>query len=114
MSVKQSIAQEYALRAKSSAQTGLASRDVNKRQNDKAQWKRDLTGRANGTIDPYYGCFLLEEAIDYALNFTFPWNQSESNLSLLSWLLKHIHINVASHLGFDVSMPLASSMQIKG
>ncbi|PFH51848.1 hypothetical protein AMATHDRAFT_58385 [Amanita thiersii Skay4041] len=36
--------------------------------------KRDLTGRANGTIDPWYGCALLDEFIDYALNFTFPWN----------------------------------------
>ncbi|KAJ7258257.1 alpha/beta-hydrolase [Mycena rebaudengoi] len=37
------------------------------------QWKRDLSGRANGTIDTFYGCFLLDELIDYAVNFTFPW-----------------------------------------
>ena len=37
------------------------------------RWKRDLAGRANGTIDPFYGCFLLDELIDYAVNFTFPW-----------------------------------------
>jgi carboxypeptidase D len=29
--------------------------------------------RANGTIDPFYGC-LLDELIDYAVNFTFPWS----------------------------------------
>ena len=39
----------------------------------KELWKRDLSGRANGTIDPFYGCFLLDELIDYATNFTFPW-----------------------------------------
>ncbi|TDL15660.1 alpha/beta-hydrolase [Rickenella mellea] len=36
--------------------------------------KRDLSGRANGTIDPFYGCALLSEVIDYASNFSFPWN----------------------------------------
>lgn len=36
-------------------------------------WKRDLTGRANGTIDPWYQCDLYSEMLDYAINFTFPW-----------------------------------------
>ncbi|KAH0834739.1 Alpha/Beta hydrolase protein [Lanmaoa asiatica] len=36
-------------------------------------WKRDLAGRANGTIDPWYQCDLYTEMIDYAVNFTFPW-----------------------------------------
>ena len=40
--------------------------------------KRDLSGRANGTIDPFYGCFLLDELIDYAVNFTFPWCKCHS------------------------------------
>ena len=44
-----------------------------RREAERQQWKRDLTGRANGTIDPSYGCFLLDELIDYAVNFTFPW-----------------------------------------
>jgi len=54
--------------------------------------KRNLAGRANGTIDPWvgvvrfskynntkhlycmqYGCVLIDEFIDYAINFTFPW-----------------------------------------
>lgn len=39
----------------------------------RAEWKRDLAGRANGTIDPWYGCILITEFIDYAINFTFPW-----------------------------------------
>ncbi|OBZ74243.1 Serine carboxypeptidase-like 21 [Grifola frondosa] len=38
------------------------------------QGKRDLTGRANGTIDPWYGCFLYDTMVEYALNFTYPWN----------------------------------------
>jgi len=36
-------------------------------------WKRDLAGRANGTIDPWYQCDLYTEMIAYAINFTFPW-----------------------------------------
>lgn len=35
---------------------------------------RDLTGRPNGTIDPFYGCFLNAEVQDYALNFSLPWS----------------------------------------
>ncbi|OAX36451.1 alpha/beta-hydrolase [Rhizopogon vinicolor AM-OR11-026] len=37
-------------------------------------WKRDLAGRANGTIDPWYGCDVYDEMVDYAINFTFPWS----------------------------------------
>ncbi|THU97262.1 alpha/beta-hydrolase [Dendrothele bispora CBS 962.96] len=37
-------------------------------------WKRDLSARPNGTLDPFYGCFLFEEMVDYAINFTFPWS----------------------------------------
>ncbi|KAF8556411.1 alpha/beta-hydrolase [Imleria badia] len=37
-------------------------------------WKRDLAGRANGTIDPWYLCDVYDEMLDYALNFTFPWS----------------------------------------
>ncbi|KAJ7032821.1 alpha/beta-hydrolase [Mycena alexandri] len=36
-------------------------------------WKRDLAGRANGTLDPWYGCFIYDELLDYASNFSFPW-----------------------------------------
>ncbi|CDO76988.1 hypothetical protein BN946_scf184298.g15 [Trametes cinnabarina] len=45
-----------------------------RREESRQQWKRDLSGRANGTIDPFYGCFLLDELEDYAVNFTFPWS----------------------------------------
>ncbi|KAH9847538.1 alpha/beta-hydrolase [Lenzites betulinus] len=48
-----------------------------RREDSRRAWKRDLTGRANGTIDPFYGCFLLDELIDYAVNFTFPWSNGD-------------------------------------
>ncbi|KIK61689.1 hypothetical protein GYMLUDRAFT_260725 [Collybiopsis luxurians FD-317 M1] len=51
-----------------------------KREERREAWmqsKRDLIGRANGTIDPRYGCDLLDEFIDYAINFTFPWTLSQ-------------------------------------
>lgn len=40
---------------------------------------RDLSGRANGTIDPWYGCFLSTELQDYALNFSMPWSTHPHN-----------------------------------
>ncbi|KAI8982714.1 alpha/beta-hydrolase [Trametes punicea] len=48
-----------------------------RREESHQQWKRDLSGRANGTIDPFYGCLLLDELIDYAVNFTFPWSNGD-------------------------------------
>lgn len=68
----------------------LARRD---RDNAQALWKRNLSGRGNGTIDSWvgliicsltlrvmltlsqYGCFLYDELLDYAVNFTYPWSQ---------------------------------------
>jgi carboxypeptidase D len=40
--------------------------------------KRDLTGRANGTYDPYYGCYLGSMLNDYTLNFSMPWSECAS------------------------------------
>ena len=56
----------------------LTKRDattLSKRERIRARdaWKRSLAGRANGTIDSWYGCDLYDEMIDYAVNFTFPW-----------------------------------------
>ncbi|KAI0775028.1 alpha/beta-hydrolase [Trametes elegans] len=48
-----------------------------RREEGRREWKRDLSGRANGTIDPFYGCLLLDELIDYAVNFTFPWSNGD-------------------------------------
>ncbi|EMD31271.1 hypothetical protein CERSUDRAFT_119819 [Gelatoporia subvermispora B] len=44
------------------------------REERREQWKRDLSGRSNGTIDSWYGCWLYDEMIDYAVNFSFPWS----------------------------------------
>ncbi|TFK54453.1 alpha/beta-hydrolase [Heliocybe sulcata] len=57
----------------------LAARDLETREERKMAWKRDLTGRVNGTIDPYYGCDLLDFVIDYALNYSFPWEGGDFN-----------------------------------
>ncbi len=38
-------------------------------------WKRDLGGRSNSSIDPWYGCFVWDEMVDYAVNFTYPWSR---------------------------------------
>lgn len=55
--------------------------DKRKRELAQREWKRDLSSRANGTIDPWYGCDLMDYVVDYALNFTYPW----SNNSLLGF-----------------------------
>ena len=39
-------------------------------------WKRDMVARPNGTIDPWYGCYVWNEMVDYALNYTYPWSTS--------------------------------------
>ncbi|KAI0338858.1 alpha/beta-hydrolase [Trametopsis cervina] len=31
--------------------------------------------RSNRTIDPWYGCYIWDEMVDYAVNFTYPWSQ---------------------------------------
>jgi carboxypeptidase D len=67
--------QEVSRKAKKNP--ALYSSSLNRRgqKNRRDEWKRDLAGRANGTIDPHYGCDLFTEMIDYALNFTFPWGE---------------------------------------
>jgi carboxypeptidase D len=49
------------------------------REEKRVQWKRDnIVARAASDVSedlsPWYGCFLFDELLDYALNFTFPWN----------------------------------------
>ncbi|KAJ7625561.1 alpha/beta-hydrolase [Roridomyces roridus] len=51
-----------------------AERDLLARERERKSWKRDLSLRANSTIDPWYGCALFPEFIDYALNYSAPWN----------------------------------------
>lgn len=55
---------------------GLVEREVDEgRLARRDAWKRDLFRRPNGTIDPWYGCQLQAEMVDYALNFSFPWSK---------------------------------------
>nr|VWO99735.1 Cyanate hydratase (Cyanase) (EC (Cyanate hydrolase) (Cyanate lyase) [Ganoderma boninense] len=74
--LKQSVSEKFAAMHGS---LSLAKRAElhERREAERQQWKRDLSGRANGTIDPFYGCFLLDELIDYAVNFTFPWSNGD-------------------------------------
>ena len=51
--------------------------------------KRSLTGRANGTVDSWYGCDVYDEIIDYAVNFTFPWSEFTA-LCHLAFILNHL------------------------
>lgn len=66
--------------------------EIGRRVREWVKEKRELSGRANGTIDPWYGCYLAAEAQDYALNFTLPWSACFSLLTLeigdVEWLLR--------------------------
>lgn len=81
-------------RYEESVAKGLQRRD---RELAREMWKRDLSGRTNGTIDtwvcccheslgievtqwfrPQYGCFQWDMLMDYAVNFTYPWSKHDS------------------------------------
>ncbi|KAJ7159990.1 alpha/beta-hydrolase [Mycena crocata] len=49
-------------------------RELVHREERRQSWKRSIAGRPNGTLDPFYGCFIYAELLDYASNFSFPWN----------------------------------------
>ncbi|KAJ6581885.1 Alpha/Beta hydrolase protein [Mycena capillaripes] len=69
------IAQRY-------AELETTERDLISHQRQRGTWKRDLSLRANGTLDPWYGCALLPEFIDYALNYSAPWNISGQDFNV--------------------------------
>ncbi|KAH9848633.1 alpha/beta-hydrolase [Lenzites betulinus] len=69
-SLKGAILAGYAEHGRTTSEGG----DVTARLRRRSEWKRDLSGRANGSIDPWYGCDVFDEMRDYALNFTFPWS----------------------------------------
>ncbi|KAF7290334.1 Carboxypeptidase [Mycena chlorophos] len=71
-SLKQLVAQNG--RYASSVEDAESKRELAMREENRQAWKRDLSGRPNGTIDPYYGCYIYFELLDYATNFSFPWN----------------------------------------
>ncbi|KAK7685695.1 hypothetical protein QCA50_011039 [Cerrena zonata] len=68
------LANKQVLLTEVKARLGEWSESASKEKRESwTQEKRDLTGRANGTIDPFYGCFLWPEVLVYALNFSLPW-----------------------------------------
>ena len=73
---------------------------ADERNQKRDAWKRDLSGRANGTIDPFYGCFLFDEMVDYASNFSFPWSKY---LMKLPWWHALIKPTTVANGNFDVS-----------
>ncbi|RDX51221.1 alpha/beta-hydrolase [Lentinus brumalis] len=70
----QTLAAKRQFFRKTLSKSALAASANIKRSEDGAVAKRDLSMRANGTIDPWYGCFIYDEMIDYAFNFSAPWN----------------------------------------
>ncbi|KAJ7083434.1 Alpha/Beta hydrolase protein [Mycena epipterygia] len=52
---------------------GSDKREFVRREEHRQSWKRSLAGRPNGTLDPFYGCYIYDELLDYANNFSFPW-----------------------------------------
>lgn len=75
------IAEVAARHAQESANGALPPRHE-ERIRKREVWKRDLSGRSNNSIDPYYGCNVWHEMVDYATNFTYPWSESSPRISL--------------------------------
>lgn len=63
----------FASRLQANLAKAPANLDRRKRGLAQKEWKRDLSGRPNGTLDPWYGCDLVDFVIDYAVNYTYPW-----------------------------------------
>ena len=81
------------------------------REQAESESKRDLSGRANGSIDPWYGCFLNDELDDYALNFSLPWSKQLLIASALAhsydrFRLSGLEAPEITDLATDVNSPL--------
>ncbi|OSD04770.1 alpha/beta-hydrolase [Trametes coccinea BRFM310] len=66
-----------ALEARSDFERHSANADASvspRTEGGSAVVKRDLSLRTNGTIDSWYGCYLYDEMLEYALNYSYPWN----------------------------------------
>ncbi|TFK46525.1 alpha/beta-hydrolase [Heliocybe sulcata] len=74
---RQSLLRTVADRYAASESKNLGKRDREMRRELWKKEKRDLSGRANGTLDPWYGCDIWGEMQDYATNFSYPWSDSE-------------------------------------
>lgn len=75
---REAISEDYAARVLNAPARKRA--DFHERRETEKRWKRDLSQRANGTIDPWYGCDIFNEMRDYAVNFTFPWSTRLSRI----------------------------------
>ncbi|KAI0083180.1 Alpha/Beta hydrolase protein [Irpex rosettiformis] len=67
---------------KHSLKAGLFPRLEELRRKERRDGGDTLEGRPNNNesrIDPWYGCDLYDEMIDYALNFSLPWKGHNSN-----------------------------------
>ena len=71
-----SFASAFRSRLRTNLAKAPANLDKRKRELSQREWKRDLSTRPNGTIDPWYGCDLFDFVIDYALNYTYPWTNN--------------------------------------
>lgn len=62
-------------RARLQGKLARAAPNLDKRKRGLAhrEWKRDLSGRPKGVLDPWYACDLQDYLIAYAVNFTYPW-----------------------------------------
>ncbi|KAJ6629342.1 alpha/beta-hydrolase [Mycena sp. CBHHK59/15] len=60
---------------RASSSLPLTKREVMRREERRQSWKRSIAGRPNGTLDPFYGCFLFDKMVGYAMNFSFPWTE---------------------------------------
>jgi carboxypeptidase D len=65
-----SLAQRISEQSRSTKDSARARREERQQFS-----KRSLAGRSNGTLDPYYGCFIQYELFDYSANFSFPFSE---------------------------------------
>lgn len=75
---KDTIVDKISKRQSTQGESTYVSRSVKR-----SEWKRDLSGRPNGTIDSWYGCDIFDEMTDYAVNFTFPWSKRFSSFIIM-------------------------------
>jgi carboxypeptidase D len=73
---KRGFEQEVAARFELRNPSDLHKRThLESREEREELWKRDLSERPGKTLDPWYGCDLFDEMIDYAVNYSYPWSE---------------------------------------
>ena len=74
-----SFSEKYSKFRQTSLRFALAASNRAEREEETSLAKRDLSMRANGTLDTWYGCRIYDELLDYAVNFSAPWSKSLSS-----------------------------------